>query len=182
MNCLRVWNYLIIIFLLHMGTLTAYSESLRVTAEELKTEVTLEIIPMKERFVASDRLFHIKVIFKNRLSSTLWLNKAYNYSSSLSELKFEALSPSGKRIPQAFHFEPRRSDLNKGDFIRTKSGEAYETIEDVRWVYLSAKEIGTYKITATYKNNHNGKEFGVDAWIGEAKSNTATFEVVSDQK
>ncbi|TAK07104.1 MAG: hypothetical protein EPO39_07285 [Candidatus Manganitrophaceae bacterium] len=180
MKYLGLRLYLIVI-LLCMWSFIAYSESPKPTPEELKTAITLEIVPTKERFLTKDRLFHIKVLFKNRSPHVLWVNRAYDYSPSLSELTFDTVSPSGKRMPQAFHFEPRRPDLNKGDFIKIRSGQTYEALEDIKWVYLSAKETGTYKITATYKNNHTGKEFGVDAWVGEIKSNTVTFEVVSDQ-
>lgn len=179
MNHLRMQYYLFII-LICVWSLVGCSESPKPSPEELKTAIELEIAPTMPKFLASDRLFHIKILFKNRSPYTVWLNRGYNYSPSLSDLNVDAVSPSGKSIPQPIRFEPRRPDLNKQDFVKVQGGQTFEAFEDVRWLYLSTKETGTYKITATYKNNHTGKEFGVDAWIAEVKSNTATFEVVSD--
>jgi hypothetical protein len=145
-----------------------------------KTALEIKVLPLEDPFLASNNFHNVKIVFKNVSQNVIWLNKAFNFSEALCELTYDAISPSGKAIPDPHLLDPRRGDLNRSDFIKIMPGNTYETVENIKKLYGYAKELGVYKLTVFYKNLHRGEEFGLNAWVGETKSEPIAFEVAKD--
>lgn len=151
------------------------------TQAELRSALSLEIVPSKDSdyVVEPDHRVNVKIVFKNHSNYNFWLNSAFNFSRCLCELTFEIVLPSGKTLPEpGFRTDPRRGDLGKKDFEKIRKMGTYEKIENIYFHYDLSKEEGIHTITAIYKNEHDGKAFGVNTWRGTIRSEPIKINIL----
>ncbi len=110
------------------------------------------------------------VIFKSK-NKDLFFNKRLIVGY---ELVFDIRKPSGKNIDLKYDLYVGSPDKN--DFILLEDGKKFSVVIDLADDY-TLDEKGIYTVKAVYKNQYDGKEFGLKAWTGKIESNILEFKI-----
>jgi hypothetical protein len=113
-----------------------------------------------------------RLVVNKRLRTMLYRMHKYR---EIYELQFEVIGPNGMPLAQ-LDFMDRMPPLpGAEDFAELLPTGRWE--QEVRLgEYFDFSEKGRYQVTVEYHNDHDGHQFGVDAWIGKLRS--SSIEVV----
>lgn len=142
----------------------------------LKFSISLD----KTEYKKSEQIY-VDFTLKNEGRKPVYVNKRFYVNSKDSpkekkEVYFIVTGPSGEKLLYRRTYD---TGFPKTDyFVLLKRGEkAVSERKKSLKIYFDIKKLGTYTITAVYKNVY-GKEIGVDAFKGELKSAPATIKVI----
>jgi hypothetical protein len=123
----------------------------------------------------------IVVTLANFTQSALVVNKRlqmifdYKYREAY-ELQFQIIRPDGMPLAPRFITEDRLCPYpGPEDFAELLPARQWK--QEIRLDrYFNFSEKGLYLISAEYHNDHDGHQFGVDAWTGKLRS--SSIEVI----
>jgi hypothetical protein len=126
----------------------------------------------KARFKFKEPIL-VKVVIKNTCDRSISAYTGFDYAIS-----FEITDESGKQLRWLPFIPP--PPITKDNFSEIKP---YSQLTHKRMIIsndLYDKILpGHYNVSAIYKNINVGDKFDVNAWIGEIKSETISFEVLN---
>ena len=117
----------------------------------------------------------ITVILTNSTHRALVVNKRlqmifdYKYREAY-ELRFQITGPSNIPITPRRVIEDRLWPYPRSnDFAELLPGDQWQQKVTLS-AYFDFSQAGVYQIVAEYHNDHNGHQFGLNAWTGELRS------------
>ncbi len=117
----------------------------------------------------------VTVTLANLTPRTLIVNKRlqmifdYKYHEAY-ELRFQVIGPSKTPVAPRMIIEDRLWPYPKqDDFMELPPGDQWQR-EIMLSTYFDFSQDGMYQIVAEYHNDHDGHQFGLDAWTGELRS------------
>ncbi|MDY7041410.1 MAG: hypothetical protein SVX38_11155 [Chloroflexota bacterium] len=103
----------------------------------------------------------------------------YKYREAY-ELRFQVIGPSKKPIAPRMVIEDRLWPYPRpNDFTELPPGDQWQQ-EITLSTYFDLSQGGMYQIIAEYHNDHDGHQFGFDAWTGELHSPPLEVFIVNE--